>query len=102
MNYLDTLLADAENLTSAAGQCTSNGKPIPCSEFFNHVSLFTSYGVGILILLIISGILTSILGASVFIRIYRDPLRDPLRDKELWLVMTLLFGIIGTIVYYSL
>ena len=77
MNYFHTLIAHAESLESAAGECTTNGQPIPCDQMFGHITLVAGYGFGVTILLIIAAIFTSILGALILVRILRDPRRLP-------------------------
>ncbi len=73
-----------------------NGQPVPCSQVFGPIAWVAGLELGIVVFVIVVAILALILWIWMLVH----AIRHPIHDKALWIIIILLFGIIGAIVYY--
>jgi len=78
------------------GRCYLNGVEVPCDELADKVGGF--FAGGIIFILVFS--LIGILAFIFWIMMLVHAIKYPIDNKALWLLLILLTGIIGAIVYY--
>jgi len=83
-------------VATSTSSCMLNGQPVPCGQLFKSVGWFAGIGLGLIILFIVISILCLIFWIFMLV----DAIKKPIQHKPLWIIILLLFGIIGAIVYY--
>lgn len=83
-------------IATSTSSCMVNGQPVPCGQLFKSVGWFAGIGLGLIILFIVISILCLIFWIFMLV----DAIKKPIQHKPLWIIILLLFGIIGAIVYY--
>jgi hypothetical protein len=83
-------------VATSTANCTVNGQPVPCDKILGEAGTFLGVGLGLLILFTAIGILAFIFWLFMLIH----AISKPIHDKALWIIIILLFNIIGAIVYY--
>ncbi len=83
------------SLAHAATTCTLNGQQVPCDQVPGG-AVVGILAIGFFVLMAVVGI-----AALVFwIKMLVHAIKHPIENKPLWIIILLLFGIIGAIVYY--
>jgi hypothetical protein len=85
-------------LTAAVTQasCTLNGKVVPCEELTNtlkHVVGFSLLGLCLVLLAVLCAII-------VWLWMMIHAINHPVEHKAVWILIMLLTGIIGAVIYY--
>jgi hypothetical protein len=80
----------------AKSQCIVNGQEVPCSEFGKVLTVFVGFGLGIIAVIFIIGILLTIFWIMMLI----DCVKRDVEYKPVWILVILLTGCIGAVVYY--
>jgi hypothetical protein len=83
-------------VATSTSSCTVNGQSVPCGQLFKSIGWFAGIGLGLIILFIVIAILCFIFWIFMLV----DAIKKPIQHKPLWIIILLLFGIIGAIVYY--
>ena len=83
-------------LVWAQEKCIVNGREVPCEEAFQSLGRAVGWGIG-LILLFVAVILLSLI---FWLWMLVHAIRNPISNKAVWLLLLLLTGIIGAIVYF--
>lgn len=80
--------------------CTLNGVKVPCEQLTKDIGkgfgFLFGFGIGIIILFWVVGILFFIFWIMMLVH----AVKNPIENKVLWLLLILLTGVIGAIVYY--
>jgi hypothetical protein len=80
----------------AKSQCVVNGKEVPCSELGKSLGIFVGMGIGVIAIIFIIGILLTIFWILMLI----DCVKREVEYKPVWILVLLLTGCIGAVVYY--
>lgn len=80
----------------AKSQCIVNGKEVPCSELGKGLGIFVGMGLGVIAIIFIIGIFLTIFWILMLI----DCVRREVEYKPVWILVLLLTGCIGAVVYY--
>jgi hypothetical protein len=91
-----TYPSNTTTVATSTSNCTVNGQPVPCGQLFKSIGWFAGIGFGLIILFIVISILCLIFWIFMLV----DAIKKPIQHKPLWIIILLLFGIIGAIVYY--
>ena len=89
----------AQSVTSieaVTSTCVLNGREIPCDELGQAIGGSIKAGLGIIAFIVIIGIIASIFWVVMLVH----AIRKPIESKALWIIVLLLFGVIGAIVYF--
>lgn len=87
------LFALSNQLALAQATCTVNGEEVPCE---GAIGGFLGLGIGIFIVMAVVGI-----AATVFwIMMIVHAASHPIQNKAIWIILMVLTGIIGALVYY--
>ena len=83
-----------EAIATASANCEVNGQPVPCDQVFNNPAFqaIAGFGIFFIILMIVLGIFWLIMLIHAIVK--------PIENKPLWIIVLLLFGPLGAIVYY--
>jgi hypothetical protein len=76
--------------------CELNGKVVPCEQLNESFEQFMGWGIGIGILFFIIGVLVFIFWISMIVH----AVKYPIEHKPIWILVLILGGILGAIVYY--
>lgn len=87
--------AESEDFLAEA-QCELNGQPVPCDELFESVDGLVGWGIGFFIVLFVVGIVAFIFWLMMIIH----AASHPIENKAMWIIILVLTGIIGAIIYY--
>ena len=83
-------------LALAQATCRVNGEEVPCGDVGRAIGGFLGLGIGIFIFIAVVGI-----AATVFwIMMIVHAASHPIENKAIWIILMVLTGIIGAIVYY--
>ena len=83
-------------LALAQATCTVNGEEVPCEEVTKQIGGLLGFGIGIFIFIVVVGI-----AATVFwIMMIVHAASHQIENKAIWIILMVLTGIIGAIVYY--
>ena len=97
MSFLVSPAVSAYRLVSATGAiCKVNGQVVPCEQVWNSFKWFAGAGVGLIALFFLVGILAFIFWLFMLI----DAIKRDIEHKPIWILVLLLTGLIGAIVYY--
>jgi hypothetical protein len=94
--FAQTVNSSGVPAVTSTGNCTVNGQPVPCDKMFGTVGTVLGVGFGLIVLFAAIGILAFIFWLIMLIH----AISKPIHDKALWIIILLLFNIIGAIVYY--
>ena len=86
----------AASYVAAQGKCTVNGREVPCEEAWQTVKTAAGVGIGIFLAIVIVLILAAIFWVIMLVH----AIRNPIKSKAVWVLILLLTGIIGAVVYY--
>ncbi len=92
-----TIFGGTSLLASAYANCTVNGKPVPCDQFFGKMSSFV-FGFGSLFFLVFFILL--IASFIFWIRMLIDSIKRDYDNKPVWILILLVTGLLGAIAYY--
>ena len=81
-------------LAFAQSTCTLNGQEVPCDSL--PVKALFGLGIGLFIVMFAVGIVALVFWIKMLIH----AVKNPIEHKPLWIIILLLFGIIGAIIYY--
>lgn len=81
---------------SLSSDCIVNGVKVPCDQVFEKLKTGLGFGLGIITLFFVVGILFFIFWVMMLVH----AIKNPIENKVLWLLLILLTGVIGAIVYY--
>lgn len=86
----------AYNLALAQSKCYVSGKEVPCADAIRSLKTAAGLGIGLIVV-----ILLVMLAALVFwIMMLSHAIRHPIPSKAVWILLLLLTGVIGAVVYY--
>lgn len=90
------------NLNTAMAEiqptCQLNGKQIPCDQLIDSgILAFGFWGVLVIFIL---GLAISILIFAFWIWMIVHSIKNDIKNKPLWIIILLLFGLLGAIIYY--
>lgn len=91
-----TVNSSGAQAMASTGNCTVNGQPVPCDKVFGTVGTVLGIGFGLIVLFAAIGILAFIFWLIMLIH----AISKPIHDKALWIIILLLFNVVGAIVYY--
>ena len=78
------------------GRCTRNGIEIPCEELIRSID-----SLGIIGIVFVSIFFIVILWAIIFwIKMLLDSIRRDIESKPMWILLILLAGFLGALIYY--
>lgn len=80
----------------AKATCTLNGKDVPCGELGRSIAQWGLFGLVILIVIAVVGIFVFIFWLKMLIH----AIKQNIDYKPVWILVILLTGIIGAVVYY--
>lgn len=83
-------------LAQGAGKCLVNGREVPCEQAVQQLKTVVGAGIGFFIAMIA---LVVLIGAF-WLWMLIHAITKPIPNKALWLVLILLTGIIGSVVYF--
>lgn len=95
-SFIFGLASVTNQVALAAVKCSVNGREVPCEEFGNQVERFLGWGIGII--LVVLGLV--ILATIFWIIMIAHAARHPINNKGIWIVVLILTGIFGAIIYY--
>lgn len=90
------LMTVANQVALAAAKCIVNGREVPCEELGNQVKGFLGWGIGIILVVLVFGILAMIFWIMMIVH----AARHPINNKGVWIVVMIFTGIIGALIYY--
>ncbi len=97
MSWLASPVLSAYSFVSASGAvCKINGEVVPCEKLWESFKWFAEIGIGLVAVFFIVGILFFILWLLMLIH----AIKNPIEHKPVWVLVLLLTGILGAIVYY--
>lgn len=97
MSLLASPAVSVYRLVSAAGAvCKVNGQVVPCEQVWNSFKWLAGAGIGLVIVLFLVGILAFVFWLLMLI----DAIKRDIEHKPVWILILLLTGIIGAIIYY--
>ncbi len=76
--------------------CRVNGEVVPCEKLWEGFKWFASAGVGFAVALFLLGIIALIFWLKMLIH----AIRMPIEHKPVWILVLLLTGLLGAIIYY--
>ena len=80
----------------AKSQCIINGKEVQCSELGKSLGVFVGMGLGVVATIFVIGILLTIFWILMLI----DCVKREVEYKPVWILVLLLTGCIGAVIYY--
>ena len=86
-----TIPADSPNWT-----CKINGEVVPCDQLKQSVKHFFGWGIGIVIFFFSFGVLALVFWIMMLVH----AIKTPIEHKPLWILIILITGILGAVVYY--
>lgn len=88
----------AEIALAASGQstCTLNGQPISCEELASKTGGLLKFGLGIIGFIMVVGLIALIFWIAMIVH----AINHPIEHKAVWILVLLLTGLLGAIVYY--
>jgi len=90
MNFLFPALALAQ------ATCKINGQEVPCDQMPSWFNAIFGLGLGLIVVFFVVFIVALIF----WIKMLVHAIKNNFENKPLWIIILLLFGIIGAIVYY--
>ncbi len=94
--FAQTTYPSGAPAATSTANCTVNGQPVPCDKIFGTAGTFLGIGFALLVLFAVIGVLAFIFWLIMLIH----AISKPIHDKALWIIILLLFNLIGAIVYY--
>lgn len=91
-SLLTSVAFGASSLAAAYSNCTINGRSVPCNQFLDFAGGFIASFVGFFLLLLLAGLI-------FWIWMLVDAVKRDFEHKPLWILIILLTGVIGAIVY---
>lgn len=80
----------------ADATCTLNGQIVSCAQMAHDAKEFLGWGFGFFLFFIVLFLLMFIFWIMMIVH----AIRNPIEHKPLWILIMLLTGIIGAIIYY--
>ena len=97
MSFLASPAVSAYRLISATGAvCKVNGQVVPCEQVWDSFKWFAGAGIGLVVVFFLVGILAFIFWLLMVI----DAIKRDIEHKPIWILVLLLSGILGAIIYY--
>lgn len=88
--------AMAPYIALAQAKCFANGKEVPCEELANKFKAFAGLGIAVVIVFLVLVVL-----ATVFwLMMIMHAAKHPIENKALWIVIMVVTGIVGALIYY--
>jgi hypothetical protein len=78
------------------GTCFVNGQEVPCEEALQQFKSAVGLGIGAMVALIALGLAAFVFWLMMLIH----AASKPIENKGMWIVLLVLTGIIGAIIYY--
>lgn len=91
-----SLWALSTPLAAAETTCTLNGQEVPCEELGEAIGGMLGWGIALILLVGVLGVLASILWLVMIIH----AAKHDIENKGMWIILMVLMGPIGAIVYY--
>ena len=79
-----------------AAVCKINGQEVPCEEFWSMFKWLGAAGAGVALVFFLLGVLAFIFWLWMIV----DCIKRQVSHKPVWILVLLLTGIIGAIIYY--
>lgn len=80
----------------AQAKCTVNGREVPCEDAFKTLKTGVGVGIGLVLVFLVLGIAAFIFWIVMLVH----AIKNQIENKPTWIIVLLLFGIIGAIIYY--
>ena len=97
MSFLVSPAVSAYRLVSATGAvCKVNGQVVPCDQLWSSFKWLAGAGIGLVAVLFLVGILAFVFWLLMVI----DAIKRDIEHKPIWILVLLLTGLIGAIIYY--
>ena len=97
MSFVASPAVSAYQLLSATGAvCKVNGQVVPCEQVWDSFKWFAGAGIGLVAVFFLVGVLAFIFWLLMVI----DVIKRNVDHKPVWILVLLLTGILGAIVYY--
>lgn len=89
-------IAALNQLVFAQGKCTVNGQEVPCEQITGAIGKFLGGFFFLFVFVAIIGLLATIFWLMMIIH----AATKPIENKAMWIIVMILTGIIGAIIYY--
>ena len=97
MSFLASPAISAYQLIASTGAvCKVNGQVVPCEQVWGSFKWFAGAGVGLVIVFFLVGVLAFVFWLLMVV----DAIKRDIEHKPVWILVLLLTGIIGAIIYY--
>lgn len=88
---METIIA-----TTSAAVCKINGQIVPCEEVWRGLKVLVGAGIGVTIFFLALVVLLTVFWVWMLVH----AIRNPIEHKPVWILVLLLTGLIGAIIYY--
>ena len=95
-SFVLSLMFMTNKLALAVGECTINGKEVPCEQLGNQLKGFVGLGIGLFIV----GFAFVIWMTVFWLMMLIHAAKYDVKDKVVWILLMVFTGIIGAIIYY--
>ncbi len=96
ISILSSLSVLFTNVALAAGKCSINGQEVPCEELANQAKGFLGWGIGIIILMLIIGVFSTVFWIMMLVH----AAKHNVDNKPMWIILMVFTGIVGALIYY--
>ena len=90
----------AQIVVGADGKCTINGVEVDCEQamenFGKGVGAFVGFSFAFMLIVLVVGILAFIFWIMMLVH----AIKYPVENKVLWIILMVLAGVLGSIIYY--
>lgn len=88
--------ATMDSDTTSLSTCIVNGEQVPCEELAGAVGAAAPYLIGFMILMVIIGLACTVFWVWMLVH----AVTHPVENKPLWILILVLTGILGAIIYF--
>jgi phosphatidylglycerophosphate synthase len=93
ISFISTLFS---SVVYAAEECKLNGQVVPCEQLGKTLTSFLGWGIIIFVIFFTLGILSMVFLIMMIVHVAKHDVEN----KAMWIVIMVLTGFIGAIVYY--
>jgi hypothetical protein len=80
----------------AAATCSLNGQSIPCDQLMDSAKGLLGFGIGMFVVMTALFVLMFVFWVMMVVH----AVKHPIEHKPLWILVLLLTGILGAVIYY--
>lgn len=95
-NSTNTDAPSSEGTFSGKATCTLNGQNVPCEQLAKSFKSFLGWGIGGILFFLALFLLITIFWIAMLVH----AIKYPIEHKPVWILILLITGILGAIVYY--